>query len=124
MERDTRIRKRIKAIYNKTEADFETALAFRNYEEELEDIIFNLVHELDVDKTKAQIERYQRENEEDIVFNQSRRVELEGRIEREFTSQKELQQNRLKEAHVRKTYKKTHTSAKQLSFLLLFGSLT
>ena len=62
VERDFTIRKKIKGIYNKSFESFETALEFRNYEEIVEDVIYNLVNNIDVDITNAQVEAYQKGN--------------------------------------------------------------
>ncbi len=55
---DARIRKKIKNIYNKCQNDFECLKAFNDYEEEVEDIIYNLVHGIDVDNMNKKVEKY------------------------------------------------------------------
>ena len=60
VERDFTIRKKIKGIYNQTAEAFDTALDFRNYEETVEDVIYNLVNNIDVEATNSQVELYQR----------------------------------------------------------------
>ena len=59
VERDFTIRKRIKGIYNKTCDSFPSDLEYKNYEEVIEDVIFNLVNNIDVQLTNKQVERYQ-----------------------------------------------------------------
>ena len=59
VERDFTIRKRIKGIYNKTYDSFPSDLEYKNYEEVIEDVIFNLVNNIDVQLTNKQVEQYQ-----------------------------------------------------------------
>ena len=59
VERDFTIRKRIKGIYNKTSDSFPSDLEYKNYEETIEDVIFNLVNNIDVQLTNKQVEKYQ-----------------------------------------------------------------
>ena len=98
-ERDVRLRRRIKAIYNKTVEDFSSPSVFRDYEEEVEDIIYNLVHDIDVAESNARIERYRKENEEAIFFNQSRSMEQREELDRRIQSQAESLQQKLTDAH-------------------------
>ena len=55
---DTKIRKKIKEIFNKTEKDFESLNAFNDYEEEVEDIIYNLAHGIDVEDMNKKVDKY------------------------------------------------------------------
>ena len=97
VERDTKIRKRLKAIFNKPEIMFPNRLAFHDYEEELEDLVFNLVHGIDEERCNARVEQYRRENADSIPINQSKHIEAERRlrqtIEEERRSADELYQS-------------------------------
>lgn len=75
VERDFSIRRKVKALFNKVESDFATLDQFKNYEEFVEDIIYNLVNLVDVDATNALIEKYKQENSKEIVANQFKRKE-------------------------------------------------
>ncbi len=75
VERDFSIRRKVKALYNKVESDFHTVDEFKNYEEMVEDIIYNLVNLIDVENTNQQIEKYKQENAKEILVNQFRRKE-------------------------------------------------
>jgi CDK-activating kinase assembly factor MAT1 len=86
VERDFRIRKGIKAIYNKTEADFSSLDSFKDYEEVVEDLIFSKVNIINVEETNAAIERYKQNNSDIITINQMRRNED---IKKEFSAIKE-----------------------------------
>jgi len=72
VERDFKIRKEIKAIYNKTCEAFPDEDAYRDYEEMVEDIIYNLVNNVDVEATNKQVAAYQEENRQAIAENRSK----------------------------------------------------
>lgn len=72
VERDFAIRKKIKAIYNKSCDDFESADDFRDYEEVVEDIIFNLVNEMEVEETNKKVAAYQQSHLQEIAEKQSK----------------------------------------------------
>jgi CDK-activating kinase assembly factor MAT1 len=72
IEKDIYWRRKLKMIYNKTEADFDTPLAFRDYEEEVETLIFNLSHDIDKDAMERQIDEYRRKNLHAIQSNNVR----------------------------------------------------
>lgn len=120
-ERDVRVRRRIKGIFNKTEEDFATMDEYRDYDEEVEDIIYNLVHDIDVAETNVKIEKYRKENEETIFFNQSKIMESRGEMDRKIQAQNENLQSKLQEAHEatmkERLYKKEH--AKQVNEMML-----
>jgi hypothetical protein len=75
VERDFSIRRKIKALFNKVESDFSSLEEYKNYEELVEDIIYNLVNVVDVDATNALVEKYKQENSKEIVANQFKRKE-------------------------------------------------
>ena len=81
MDKDYKIRRRIKSIYNQTLDDFPTLLAYQNYEEEVEDIIYNLVHNIDKEKTELAIKTYQLQHVSNITKKQSKMYELEQQEE-------------------------------------------
>lgn len=74
-ERDIAIRKKIKSIYNKTEADFPSVDEFKNYEEMVEDLIYSFVNEIDVQSLNKQVEKYKEENSTAITINQRKKIE-------------------------------------------------
>ena len=75
VERDFRIRRRIMAIYNKTEDQFQTLDEYKDYEEEREDIIFNLVHGIDEEDSERRVKEYEAKNVLNIATNQYRKIE-------------------------------------------------
>ena len=70
VERDYSIRRKLSAIFNKREADFSSINDFKNYEEMVEDIIYNLVNYIDVEKTNRQVEQYKSQYRNEIIANE------------------------------------------------------
>lgn len=78
----------MKKVFNKTEEDFKNDLeAYKNYEEEVEDIIYNIVHGINVSKMEEKIEKYSQENAKLITLKvselQKRSREVVDQIEKE-----------------------------------------
>ena len=82
VEKDAKVRRRIKSIYNKTEDDFPTLLEYQNYEEMIEDIIFMLVHGTTQEKetTESHVREYEKANVREITKKQSKAYELEQQV--------------------------------------------
>lgn len=59
-------------IYNLHEDNFKTLNEFNDYLEEVEDIVFNLVHEIDVDATEQKIRQFRDTRQETIERNRRR----------------------------------------------------
>lgn len=100
VEKDVRVRRKVKAIYNKTRAAFPTAEAYKDYEEEVEDLIFNLVHDVDTDATQARIKKYAQQNEESIAFNAGKQSEEDQALERRIRDDDELLKRRVHESRI------------------------
>lgn len=66
MDKDVYIRKRILKIYNKHQEDFTTLKQYNDYLEEVENIISNLVHGVDIGNTKMMVDDYKKENKDRI----------------------------------------------------------
>jgi hypothetical protein len=99
VEKDVRVRKKVKAIYNKTEDAFTNASEYRDYEEQVEDIIFNLVHDIDVEATQAKVKKYSIANEENIAFNAGKRNEQEQVLDKQIRMRSEEWRHNLQESH-------------------------
>lgn len=67
IEREIDIRKRVSAIYNKTEEDFAELKDYNKYLEDVENIIFNLVNGVDVEETEANLTNYENEHKIEIL---------------------------------------------------------
>lgn len=75
LAKDSQTRRRYLRWFNKCREDFDSDRAYDDYLEMVEDIIYKLVNGIDVEETKAQVERYRQENADIIGLNQARRIE-------------------------------------------------
>jgi CDK-activating kinase assembly factor MAT1 len=78
VEREVDIRRRVAAVFNKREQDFEDLRSYNDYLNEVEDITFNLVNQVDVEATEKKFAAYERANQEEILENE--RLEREERM--------------------------------------------
>lgn len=91
VEKEVRIRKKLARSYNLLEDDFKTLKEYDEYLEELEDVTFNLVNDIDVEETNARIELHKKKFAENIKRNIERKA-----IEDRFFAQKEENERRRK----------------------------
>ncbi|KAK3276505.1 hypothetical protein CYMTET_15424 [Cymbomonas tetramitiformis] len=91
MERELQVRRRVLSTYNKTRDDFGDLLLYNNYLEEVEDIIFNIIEGIDVEKFETKIATYQRENEEQILASQARKAEEERKASHQTSMQSPIE---------------------------------
>lgn len=75
---EVEIRKRVLLDFNKTEDDFENLNDYNDYLEEIEDIIYNLVKNINILETNERIQKYKRDNKDIIMKNRmkSKREEI------------------------------------------------
>ncbi|KAF9228676.1 CDK-activating kinase assembly factor [Gyrodon lividus] len=69
VEKEVAVRRRIAKEFNKRRDDFLDLRSYNNYLEEVEDITFNLINDINVSETEAKIEKYRRENAALIELN-------------------------------------------------------
>ncbi|KAF2860183.1 CDK-activating kinase assembly factor [Piedraia hortae CBS 480.64] len=69
VEREVDIRKRVHAVLNKREDDFEDLRSYNDWLNEAEDLIFNLINEVDVEETQKRLKEYERLHEKEITAN-------------------------------------------------------
>ncbi|ONK77654.1 uncharacterized protein A4U43_C02F9070 [Asparagus officinalis] len=69
------IRRKISSIFNKREEDFPSLREYNDYLEEVEDMTFNLIEGIDVAAIEAKIEKYRKENAEQIANAEARKAE-------------------------------------------------
>nr|POE64921.1 rna polymerase ii transcription factor b subunit 3 [Quercus suber] len=69
VEREVDIRKRVAAVFNRREEDFEDLKAYNNYLNDVEDITFNLVQGIDLEETNRRFDAYEKANEKEILEN-------------------------------------------------------
>ncbi|CAK7897163.1 RNA polymerase II transcription factor B subunit 3 [[Candida] anglica] len=96
IEREIDIRKRVSAIYNKTEEDFETLQEFNAYLENVENIVFNLTNNIDVEKTNADLNAYEEEHKIMILEKNMRESQKNADFVRYQESIAQLKQEKLR----------------------------
>ncbi|XP_012693534.1 CDK-activating kinase assembly factor MAT1 [Clupea harengus] len=69
IDKEVEIRKKVLKIYNKREFDFPSLREYNDYLETVEEIVFNLTNNLEVERTRQIMEQYQRENRDVIQRN-------------------------------------------------------
>lgn len=89
MERECRVRKRLSTIFCRTADDFVDLRAFNDYLEEIEDIVFNLVNDQDVQQMEAKLEAYRLANQEQIKRSLQKQTEEEELIKAELSAERE-----------------------------------
>ncbi|KAF2767287.1 CDK-activating kinase assembly factor [Teratosphaeria nubilosa] len=106
VEREVDIRKRVAAVFNKREEEFEELRDYNDYLNEVEDITFNLVNGIDLAETNRRFEEYERahaaeikENErlakqEKMSFSQKQKAERQLARERREAARREEEAER------------------------------
>ncbi|XP_064921899.1 CDK-activating kinase assembly factor MAT1 isoform X2 [Columba livia] len=69
VDKEVEIRKKVLKIYNKREDDFPSLTEYNDFLEEIEEIVFNLTNNVDLENTKRKMELYQKDNKEVIQKN-------------------------------------------------------
>lgn len=72
VEKEVAVRRRIAREFNKRREDFIDLRAYNDYLEEVEDIAFNLINDIDRETTEARIKVYHAENQALIELNEQR----------------------------------------------------
>lgn len=82
LNKEAQVRRKYLRWFNKRRDDFDTDGQYDEYLEMVEDVIFNMTHNINVEETKAMVDRYRRENHEQIGQNHAKRMD-EDRLEKE-----------------------------------------
>jgi len=69
VEREVDIRKRVQAVFNRREEEFESVRDYNDYLNDVEDITFNLVNNIDVEETNKRFEAYEKAHGKEIMEN-------------------------------------------------------
>ncbi|VUZ43763.1 unnamed protein product [Hymenolepis diminuta] len=72
VQKEVDIRKKVLVDFNKREEDFDTLEDYDAYLELVEDIIYKLCNDIDVDKTRKFIEQYKKDNKDIIKRNRTK----------------------------------------------------
>lgn len=96
IEREIDIRKRVQAIYNKTAEDFESLQAYNAYLEDVENIIFNLTENIDVEATEAEVNKYEADHKIEILEIAMRESQKDADVTKYLEAMERLRQEKLK----------------------------
>ncbi|XP_075049632.1 CDK-activating kinase assembly factor MAT1 [Mixophyes fleayi] len=131
IDKEVEIRKRILKIYNKREEEFPSLRAYNDFLEEIEEIVFNMTNNVDLEDTKRKIDMYQKENKDTIQRNKAKltreqdelvealEVEKQENEQRRILLQKEEQlQQRMKRKNKQELLDQLETSRLPASILL------
>ncbi|CAG8523275.1 3015_t:CDS:2 [Diversispora eburnea] len=77
VEKEVRIRKRIAQQFNKRQEDFPSLREYNDYLEMVEDIVWKINNNINKQETDELIERYTRENKDNIIHNARRQIDEE-----------------------------------------------
>nr|XP_057947509.1 CDK-activating kinase assembly factor MAT1 [Doryrhamphus excisus]XP_057947510.1 CDK-activating kinase assembly factor MAT1 [Doryrhamphus excisus]XP_057947511.1 CDK-activating kinase assembly factor MAT1 [Doryrhamphus excisus]XP_057947512.1 CDK-activating kinase assembly factor MAT1 [Doryrhamphus excisus] len=81
VDKEVEIRKKVLKIYNKRDGDFSSLREYNDYLEQVEEIVFNLTNNIEVDNTKLRMEQYQRENRDLIQKNKAKLTREQEELE-------------------------------------------
>uniref|UniRef100_A0A8C5RT45 MNAT1 component of CDK activating kinase n=1 Tax=Laticauda laticaudata TaxID=8630 RepID=A0A8C5RT45_LATLA len=136
VDKEVEIRKKVLKIYNKREDDFPNLAEYNDFLEEVEEIVFNLTNNVDVEDTRKKMEIYQKENKDVIHKNKIKlsreQEELEEALEverqeneqRRLLIQKEEQmQQMLKRKNKQELLDKLVSKKRQPSFISKLAGL-
>ena len=70
LEREVDIRKEVAQVFNRREEEFETLRDYNDYLNDVEDITYNLIHNIDVEATKVKLNEYKAAHQAAILENQ------------------------------------------------------
>ncbi|KAF2153343.1 CDK-activating kinase assembly factor [Myriangium duriaei CBS 260.36] len=82
VEREVDIRKRVAAIFNRREDEFDSLMDYNNYLNDVEDITYNLINKVHVEETERKLQAYASQNSESISQNAT----LASREAQDFTA--------------------------------------
>ncbi|KAI5967979.1 TFB3 [Candida margitis] len=96
IEKEIDIRRKVGAIYNKTEEDFPNLNEYNQYLESVEDIVFKLSNGIDVDKTEAELNQYEQDHRIEIIEKTMRESQKNADLIKYQDSMERLKQEKLK----------------------------
>lgn len=84
IEREVDVRKRVGAIFNRREHEFETLRHWNDYLEQVEKLVFNIVYGAEADRKKAEqtLKEYSEANRQEILENERAEKEEEEEMRR------------------------------------------
>ncbi|KAF2416687.1 CDK-activating kinase assembly factor [Tothia fuscella] len=98
MEREVDIRRRVAEVFNREEVDFDTLKDYNDYLNDVEDVTFNLIQNIDVEEAEAKLDAYAAANKQLIQSNMKRAKEGVDTFRARQEAAKESAQQRRKAA--------------------------
>ncbi|KAN0060215.1 TFIIH/NER complex subunit [Thecaphora frezii] len=99
VEREVAVRKTVAKLFNRREDEFADLKAYNDYLEEVEEITFNLIHEVDLARTQARLEQYQAAHRSAIASSSQQTVaesERQAKLDEEEREAKRARAERLR----------------------------
>ena len=96
VEREVDIRRRVAAVFNQTEDDFETLRDYNNYLQTVEDLTFDLVSGNDAKRreAEAELQRWEADHKADIERNRKAGREADEQARRRLAAEREAARQR------------------------------
>ncbi|KAI8809428.1 CDK-activating kinase assembly factor MAT1-domain-containing protein [Cladochytrium replicatum] len=95
VEKEVMVRKKVGKYFNKRLEDFNGDLrAYNDYLEEVEEIMFNLANDVDVNQTNERIQKFRQENKDIIAANVSKQMHEEKSLSQKLEKEKKERQMR------------------------------
>ncbi|SPO20355.1 related to TFB3 - TFIIH subunit (transcription/repair factor) [Ustilago trichophora] len=100
VEREVAVRRTVAKLFNRREEDFVDLEAYNDYLEEVEEITFNLIHEIDLPRTNAKLEQYQAAHRSAIASSahiSQQESDRQARVDEEEKLAKKARADRLRQ---------------------------
>ncbi|TIA76250.1 hypothetical protein E3P91_00097 [Wallemia ichthyophaga] len=98
VEKEVAVRRRVAKAYNLNAEDFSDLRSYNDYLEEVEDITYNLINNIDISNTEAKIRSHQAKNASSIISNSAREVADAEAVKAEEERERKEREARAKEA--------------------------
>lgn len=96
IEKEIDIRRKVGAIYNKTEEDFPDLKEYNQYLENIEEIVFKLSNGIDVEQTEAELAQYEQDHRIEIIEKNMRESQKSADLIKYQDAMERLKQEKLK----------------------------
>jgi len=97
VDHEVRIRMKYKFLFCKREEDFPDLNAYNDYLEEMEDIVYKLTNNIDVNQTKEKIRKFELDNETLIANNRKKQRSEELQLMKLLAKDEEEKKHRLEQ---------------------------
>lgn len=99
VEREVAVRRMVSKLFNRRQEDFVDLKAYNDYLEEVEEITFNRIHEIDLPRTNAKLEQYQAAHRSAIASSANisqQESDRQARVDEEEKQAKKARAERLR----------------------------